>query len=225
MKANHVKKAKPTYRLPDGRSVPGVTTVLGVINKPQLVGWANRLGLEGYDVSTYVNEAAKTGSLVHYIIECMVQGETPDIGNYTPNQLEDAHQALKSFWHWGSVRRVEFLESELQLVSTEYEYGGTIDCFCVIDGAKTLLDFKTSGNIYIEHMIQVSAYAQLTKENGVSIDQVGILRIGKGGDLGMSEVYIKNTEPYFQCFQTCRQLYGQLKELRRKKENYQFDIE
>jgi hypothetical protein len=211
-----IKKAKPIYRLADGRAVPGVTTILGVINKPHLVGWANKLGLDGYSVSDYVGEMAKIGTLVHGIIECMVIGKTPDISDFTPNQLETAQHALRSFWHWGSVHKVEFLDSEIRLVSEEYEYGGTIDCICMIDDVKTLLDFKTSGDIYPEHLIQVAAYEELAKENGIKVDQVGILRIGRGPDGGISEHYLKDTQVYLSTFHTCRQLYGLLKDVKGK---------
>ena len=37
------------YKTKDGKRVPGVTTILGVINKPALVRWANNLGLQGID--------------------------------------------------------------------------------------------------------------------------------------------------------------------------------
>ena len=47
MKTEQVTKrsrAHITYKLADGTAVPGVTTVLSVLNKPALVKWANNLG-------------------------------------------------------------------------------------------------------------------------------------------------------------------------------------
>ena len=46
------------YKLASGARVPGVTTVLSVLNKPALVPWANKLGLEGIDVRKYVDALA-----------------------------------------------------------------------------------------------------------------------------------------------------------------------
>ena len=48
-------KAHTAYKTAGGQRVPGVTTVLGVINKPALVPWANQLGLQGINSSTYVD--------------------------------------------------------------------------------------------------------------------------------------------------------------------------
>ena len=39
--------AHTQYKLVDGTKVPSVTTVLGILNKPALVKWANNLGLQG----------------------------------------------------------------------------------------------------------------------------------------------------------------------------------
>ena len=42
-------KAHQRYKLADGTQVPGVTTITGQLNKPALIIWANRLGLQGID--------------------------------------------------------------------------------------------------------------------------------------------------------------------------------
>ncbi|MBA7569795.1 hypothetical protein ES708_11536 [subsurface metagenome] len=56
------------YRTRSGQSVPGVTTILSVLNKPALVPWANRMGLQGIDVAKYVDDKAAIGTLAHYLI-------------------------------------------------------------------------------------------------------------------------------------------------------------
>ena len=50
------------YKTKDGKRVPGVTTILGVINKPALVRWANNLGLQGIDSTNYVDATARCGT-------------------------------------------------------------------------------------------------------------------------------------------------------------------
>ncbi len=42
-------KVHTRYKLKNGLLVPGVTTVTGVLDKPALIIWANRLGLQGID--------------------------------------------------------------------------------------------------------------------------------------------------------------------------------
>jgi len=58
-------KAHQRYKTSDGRPCVGVTTVTGKIAKPYLVNWANKLGLDGYDVGTYVDALARIGTLAH----------------------------------------------------------------------------------------------------------------------------------------------------------------
>jgi hypothetical protein len=45
-------KQHTIYKLADGSRVPGVTTIVGMKAKPQLIDWANRIGLEGIVVSS-----------------------------------------------------------------------------------------------------------------------------------------------------------------------------
>src|SRR5439155_21898181 len=53
-------KAHVRYYTSKGEQVPGVTTILSVLNKPALVSWANRMGLQGIDTHKYVDEAARS---------------------------------------------------------------------------------------------------------------------------------------------------------------------
>ena len=61
------KKVKAHIRYVNamGKRLPGVTTVIGVLNKPLLVPWANNLGLQGINVRDYVNDKADILSLIH----------------------------------------------------------------------------------------------------------------------------------------------------------------
>jgi len=62
-------KAHQRYRTSDGTIVPGVTTVIGILNKPALVKWANDLGLRGIDSASYVDETARIGTLAHEMVQ------------------------------------------------------------------------------------------------------------------------------------------------------------
>ena len=76
-------RAKPhtVYRTADGQRVPGVTTVLGILNKPALIKWANNLGLQGIDSATYVDETAR-GQRVGEAIYRHIVGYARSIGCY-----------------------------------------------------------------------------------------------------------------------------------------------
>jgi hypothetical protein len=90
-------KAHTIYKLANGKRVPGVTTVLGVINKPALVKWANGLGLQGIDSTTYVDETARIGTLAHAMIQEYLGGPKWDRQAFTPEQVDQAENAVLSF--------------------------------------------------------------------------------------------------------------------------------
>ena len=174
-------KAHIRYYTTDGAMVPGATTILNVINKPFLVQWANRLGLEGIDTNKYKDEAAAIGSLSHYLVECELKGEAPDLKDYTPAQTFRSAYALASYHAWRAAEAVtmEAIGVELRLVSDKYRFGGTLDFYGKIDGAFTLLDFKTSASVYPEHKAQVAAYARVLQEHGKRLQRVVVVRLGR----------------------------------------------
>jgi hypothetical protein len=180
-------KAHQRYVASDGKRVPGVTTILGVLNKPALVGWANRLGLDGVDVNKYRDEAAAIGSLAHYLIESELKGEEPDLADYTPAQVERASESLASFHAWREQHELDAIFVEKQLVSDDPRYGGTLDFYGRCDGRLALLDFKTSGAIYPEHKIQVAAYAKLLRIHEYRLQEVRVLQIGRTEGESFSE--------------------------------------
>ena len=81
----------------DGKRVPSVTTVLGVMAKPQLVYWANKIGLEGIKVNEYVDDKAVIGTLAHYMAECDVNGVIPDYQSEVECSDEQIEQAKVCF--------------------------------------------------------------------------------------------------------------------------------
>src|SRR3990167_1679574 len=111
------------YKNKDGVRVPGTTTITGVMDKPALVPWANKLGLEGIEVGKYVDDLATIGTLGHYLIEChiksKIKGEkvVPDISDYTPNQIDSAENCFIKFLDWESKNEVKYIDSEMSLVS------------------------------------------------------------------------------------------------------------
>jgi len=161
-------KAHQRYRLADGTIVPGVTTITGMLHKPALVPWANRLGLQGIDVRNYVDEKARAGSLAHEMILAYFKGEEADTSAYNQIEIELAENAFLSFLEWEKGKKLEVIAAEKQLVSEEYKYGGTFDLLARIDGKTTLVDFKTGSGIYPEYWLQVAGYGQLIRENELS---------------------------------------------------------
>ena len=176
-------QAHRKYKAHDGRAVPSVTTVLGILGKPYLIKWANELGLEGIDSQEYLNEAAKAGTLAHAMIQENLGGAPWDRSAYAPEQVEVAEIALGNFltWKQGAAPDIQTKHIELPLISDVDGYGGTIDWYGDIGGKRWLIDFKTSREIYLEHIFQVGAYFMLLQENGMRVDGVRILRVSREG--------------------------------------------
>lgn len=176
-------KAHQRYKV-DGVVVPSVTTIIGLLNKPMLVKWANNLGLQGIDSTKYVDETAKIGSLVHERIEAFLSGLEVDMSNYTPNQIEASHNGFNKFMQWYEENDFKVIFTEHGLTSEVYKYGGTCDCYGIKDGKYVLLDFKTGKAIYDEYFIQLAAYVNMLLEAGHSVEKVILLRIGRNEEEG-----------------------------------------
>lgn len=208
-----VTKAHAIYKLPDGTRLPGVTTILGVLNKPALVPWANKLGLEGIDSSKYTDESARIGTLAHYLVQCHLTKQEPDLSQYGSFEIDKAENSLISYFEWEKARVIEPIENELPLISETYRYGGTIDCYCNIDKEIWLLDFKTGKAIYPEMLIQLAAYRQLLVENGFPVEKAKILRIGRDETEGFEERTITNFDLQWEMFQHCLAIYRLQKQI------------
>ncbi|KKL15416.1 hypothetical protein LCGC14_2505830 [marine sediment metagenome] len=206
-----VRKAKPhqQYHLENGDKVVGVTTALNVISKGALPAWANKIGLQGIKMHEYVDDLADVGTCAHYLIQCHLTGETPDVQDYTPRQVDRAENAVISFHEWARDKVFDTHYSEEQLVSEKHKYGGTVDWFGEIGGRAVLIDIKTGKAIYDDHLYQVAAYAQLVIEQDWQIDEVRILQVGRDESEGFSEkmIPIGAILPYFNVFLSALNLY------------------
>lgn len=200
-------EAHKRYKTEDGHIVPGVTTVLGILNKPALVKWANNLGLQGIDSSKYVDKMATIGTIAHYLINCQFSGEIPDLEDYAPKEIKTARNCLMSFYDWKKSHDIVTFFSEKSLVNEKFLYGGTIDLYCKIDGKINLVDFKSSNKIYPEMIIQLAAYRNLLEENGFLVEECRILRIGRDESEGWEELKIANTETYLEVFKHTLEIY------------------
>jgi len=177
----------------------GVTTVLATLAKPALIPWAVNMTLESvkshflpgkkYDevqISEMLAEAkmahrkkkegaADIGSMVHAWIESYIKGEKPEMP-INPQMLH----AVEGFLKWVKEKKVIFMESERVIYSKKYNFAGTVDFTCKIDGKKYVGDIKTSNAIYSEYLLQVSAYRYALQEEDEDIyDGMLIIRVPK----------------------------------------------
>ena len=170
-----------------GRRLKSVTTIInGNLgwNKGALIGWTRKHCLNGEDSMKLLKEAGRIGTLAHIMIEQYVNGGSVCLDDYSPNEISQAKTAYYSFYKWFEDNDVEFYETELKLVSEQYQFGGTFDAVCKVNGKLVICDWKTSSDVYSEYLIQAAAYRQLYKEyhnhdNWYKIKGAIILKLNK----------------------------------------------
>jgi len=204
------------YKTEDGTRVPGVTTVIGVLNKPALVDWAWREGLAQRDYKATRDTAASIGTLLHYLIMCDLTGQTPETDEYSKADIDKAETCLIKWWDWKDVHTLEAKLVETPLVSDVLGFGGTPDWFGLLDAVPTLLDFKTGKGIYPEYFIQLAAYQALLRERGFSPQSLRILRLGRDESEGFEERVILQIGKQWQVFQHCLAIYQLQKDIKKE---------
>ena len=213
--ANRVK-AHAKYSLQDGTLVPGVTTVLGILNKPALVPWANKLGLQGIEVGKFVDDKAAIGTLAHQMIADYLRGETTDTSEYSKMQIEQAENSILSFLEWEKSHKLNPILIEQPMVSERHGFGGTVDLIASLNDEPELclIDFKTSKGIFPEMFVQVAAYRELALEHELDVRKVRILRIGRTDDEGFEDKPVNHLAQRWELFLHCLAIYNLQKELK-----------
>lgn len=167
----------------NGEYANGVTTVLKILNKPALVGWAANMAGDYIKANLVPGEAvdeikiqalvkgaksahrdrrdsaADGGTYIHNWIEEYVRGENPAMPvNPTLKRVID------DFLEWHDRVRPETVYAERMLCSVEHKLAGTPDLVCRVDGKLTIMDWKTGSGIYPEMFLQMAAYAIMYEE-------------------------------------------------------------
>lgn len=195
-------KFKPhqKYYLKDGRQAIGASSIAKVGDDPGgLIHWAWKLGMQGKDYRTYRDAAADAGEVCHGLIEAYLKGDTLDLSDFNTESITEAETGYLAFRDWWEHEGMIFIASELQLVSDEHGYGGTLDILARDpEGRKCLLDIKHTNSIRESHLRQLAGYENLCNEDTPDdpVERRAILNT-KGG---MTEKWIGPTDKYFHTF-------------------------
>ena len=200
----HFDEVAHVYTL-DGKPLHGVTSVLSIISKPALIGWASNTNTEYikehankeyvddkftyYQVSEGVLEEARTahtkkkekagelGSDVHSLIEALVKGVIGAGGGIVDPDTKSDNPQVQLFIDWARDNQVKFIESEKRVYSKESWYAGTLDLVLEMKGEKYIADIKTSSAIYPEAYLQMAAYQGAMEEMNEHTDIKGAMVI------------------------------------------------
>lgn len=199
----------------DGVVIPSVTTVLDVINKPELMAWYARFGTK--ECERIKRESGAFGSAVHDGIEKALTGDLSGvILEGRAGQLID--RAIKWIKESGFIHK----SLETHVVHKGLRYHGTFDALGYFKGHENtlwILDWKTSNRVDKNYAIQLAAYAAaynhqegLSWENGVN--HGGILRLAKNPKdrKQVEPVSFAGLEEHFTAFKAARELYHYIHE-------------
>ncbi len=212
-----ITKAHTQYKLQDGIVVPGVTTVIAILDKPALLRWANNQGLKGIDCFKDRDDKGDMGSLAHSMILSYFKKQELDTSDYTKNQIDKAENSYLKFLEWVRDKSFEPTYLETPFVSEKYKFGGMPDYVGLINGTPTILDFKTGSGIFEEHLIQVAAYKMLIEGHSISIESLRILNIGRDESESFEERFVGNPDKYEQIFLHCLAIYNLRKQIKGEK--------
>jgi hypothetical protein len=207
-------KTHIVYKNKAGEKLPSVTQIISILAKPALIHWAWDLGCKGIDYKTFRDDKADIGTLAHEMILCHLKKKTPDTSFYSQNQIDLAETCFLKYLDWEKGKSIEPILLEEPRISEAFQYGGTIDNYCLLNGVYTLIDYKTSKAIYDEYFMQVTAYNWLLIEYGFLADDILILRIGRDETEGFEVRKIDNPNKYFEIFKACLSIYNLKKEIK-----------
>jgi ATP-dependent exoDNAse (exonuclease V) beta subunit len=168
------------YILPDGTSLPSITTVLSNTEPPEkaaaLQAWKDRLGPE--EAARQSKEATDHGTALHWLVE-------RHLGGTPAEQLEPTERDLGAFNSLKpKLAKVEPWGLEKVLYSTKLRIAGRTDCIGLYKGVPSILDWKTSKRIKHDidsYKLQLCFYAHAHNElYGTDIQQGVILMASDG---------------------------------------------
>jgi hypothetical protein len=160
--------------VPSGKRISGVTGILGDgVPKPGLINWAAdttaQYAIDNLEMLTQrppdealrilkgarfddKDRAANRGTEVHKLADAWARGE--DI--HYPEELE-GH--VESYIRWRDAWKPKQELLELSVVNWTWRYAGTLDNLCMLDGHRTLVDYKTNrSGPFGEVALQLAAY-------------------------------------------------------------------
>lgn len=160
----------------NGQFVPSVTCILEAF--PKDAGYFKWIKEVGSDADAIRDAAGNRGSNVHHMTELVDQGlEVSLLNNDNVQQWSLQEWAmLGKYVEFRQRFPLEIEAIEMQLISFDLGFAGTIDRLVEWNGKRYILDIKTSNAIYPSYWLQLAAYRRMFEHvNQREIDGVGIV--------------------------------------------------
>ena len=193
-----------TYKTPDGKKYPSVTTVLGEESKAGILAWRKRVGEEEANKVSF--QASSRGTSVHTLAENYINNDPEWSKGAMPTSIYAFNQ-IKSIL---DERMNNIYAQEVPLYSDKLEVAGRVDLIAEWDKELAIIDFKTARKPKKEEWIQgyfmqCAFYAAAFYERtGVAIKKSVILITV---DHNEPQVFITKPYDYLGSFIKVRQKY------------------
>lgn len=203
------------YKNEEGVVVPSVTTILQVINKQELIYWANSLGYKRISVKNELESHAYIGDTTHKAIDRYFKtGEINLDSLMNKNRITEnicVRNAFVSFSKFFLEVKKDFEIIENEKPVSGKKFGGTLDLLSKYNKKLFLCDFKTSSNFYLTMFLQLAAYDLLLREvYGKKVDGYMIILLDKKkGTKAKSKIVDDKDEmkAYRECFKKLVDFY------------------
>ena len=186
----------------DGKRFVNVTTILNTLSKGDaLIHWAVNLQREGKDWRDVRDEAAQRGTNSHsLLLQVLTKGRAG-----LADLPDDERAYGQAAFRWLRHAEPDVDMTECMVASVEHGFAGRFDLLASIDGARTLVDFKTVTKWsyfgpgkkrppYEENLLQLDLYQQALAESGYEPAERGmIVRLGPDGTFDETPVDLEPT--------------------------------
>lgn len=207
-KGDPAKKDRRRYLL-NGKELPAVSSITGILGAEALVWWAEDHGMrgaveaerrgllkgvepedfirvvkaEGLGASAARDEGAARGQAIHAAFEALARGEgVPNPADYPAAWRPYVTGCVRA---WMDLDVTDVVEVEYMVCHPELGFAGRLDLLArcgKYDGALTLLDYKTGkGKVYDRAHLQTRLYDLALRVEGISAERVVIVGIDDAG--------------------------------------------
>lgn len=163
---------------------PSTTYKLSVASPSEygLTQWRGDVGNKRAD--EILEEAGTFGSHIHEMISKLIRGHnvhSDELRIFNSKQSLKALRCIHGFIEWAKEYQPIFMNNEFVTWCDEYNFAGTVDLLCQINGHDYIVDFKTSNSVHAQHKRQVAAYGY-----SEGIQNVALLHLGNSTKKGWS---------------------------------------
>lgn len=195
-----------SYKTPQGKIYPSITTVLSPYNKKALFEWRKKVGEE--EANRIARKASSRGTKLHTICEKYLLNEITDMSYKT--MMPDTKELFKSIRNFLDENIQNVYGIEQPLYSDKLRVAGRCDCIADWNNEISIIDWKTSSREKSKdgirnYFMQAAAYAEMfTERTGLNVNQIVIAIAVEGSS---PQIFVEQKDKYLKELNTFIDLY------------------